>query len=628
MEDPYMSTPLGHDRGIRRAIATVCLSGMLEDKLDAVAGAGFDGVEIFENDLIASSSTPAEVRKHCADLGLSIDLYQPFRDFDTVLPDRLTANLRRADHKFAVMDELGTHTMLVCSSVAGDAVDDPARIADQLHELAERAGRRGMRIAYEALAWGKHVNTWSQSWDIVRLGAHPALGLCLDSFHVLSRTPEPEAISAISQIPGDKIFFLQLADAPLMSMDVLQWSRHHRLFPGQGEFDLPRFVDHVLTAGYAGPLSLEVFNDVFRQSAPVHTAVDALRSLLVLEESVARRSPPKIVAFGLTCPPPVPTLFGHAFVELSADVGSLAELARALTSFGFTKTGAHRTSNTHLWQQGEARILLNESTSAATGIAEITSLGFDSDSKEQLSARAAAFLAPASPLDDSGMSVTAPDGTTLQFCDPDGQETWTAEYDPTAEGIDAGTGMTRIDHVALTQPFDYFDEAALFYRAVLGLAPASDTEFAAPFGLIRGRAVSDPSGRVRIALQRTLLRRGEWVPAVQDPQHVAFATADLFATARALRERGARLLTVSNNYYEDLVARFALDPALIEAMREFGILYDREDGGEFYHLYTPVYGSRVFFEVVQRVGLYGSYGAANSAVRMAAQRRERENRLT
>ena len=623
-----MSTPLGHDRGIRRAIATVCLSGMLEDKLDAVAGAGFDGVEIFENDLLASSETPAEVRKRCADLGLSIDLYQPFRDFDTVLPDRLTANLRRADHKFAVMEELGTDTMLVCSSVAGDAVDDPARIADQFQELAERASRRGMRIAYEALAWGRHVNTWNQSWDIVRLGDHPALGLCLDSFHVLSRTPEPEAISPISEIPGDKIFFLQLADAPLMSMDVLQWSRHHRLFPGQGEFDLPRFVDHVLTAGYAGPLSLEVFNDVFRQSAPVHTAVDALRSLLVLEESVARRSPPKTVAFGLTCPPPVPTLSGHAFVELSADARSAGEVARALTSFGFTKTGSHRSSNTQLWQQGDARILLNESSSIATGVTEITSLGIDSDSQQQLAARAAAFLAPASPRDGSGTAVSAPDGTTLQFCDSAGQETWTSQYDPTAEDVVAGTGLTRIDHVALTQPFDYFDEAALFYRAVLGLAPASDTEFAAPFGLVRGRAVSDPSGRVRIALQRTLLRRGEWAPAVQDPQHVAFATADLFATARALRERGARLLTVSNNYYEDLDARFALDPALIEAMCEFGILYDREEGGEFYHLYTPVYGSRVFFEVVQRVGSYSSYGAANSAVRMSAQRRERENRHT
>ena len=198
-----MSTPLGHDRGIRRAIATVCLSGLLEDKLDAVAGAGFDGVEIFENDLIASSSTPAEVRKRCADLGLSIDLYQPFRDFDTVLPDRLTANLRRAEHKFAVMEDLGTDTMLVCSSVSGDALDDPARIADQFHELAERASRRGMRIAYEALAWGKHVNTWNQSWDVVPLGDHPALAALTaftccrarDSRHHRGRSPRVHRVT-------------------------------------------------------------------------------------------------------------------------------------------------------------------------------------------------------------------------------------------------------------------------------------------------------------------------------------------------------------------------------------------------------------------------------------------------
>src|SRR6185312_11627375 len=180
-----MSTPPGHDRGIRRTIATVCLSGMLEDKLDAAAAAGFDGVEIFENDLLASSETPAEVRKRCADLGLSIDLYQPFRDFDTVLPDRLTANLRRAEHKFAVMEDLGTDTMLVCSSVAGDALDDPTRIADQFHELAERASRRWMRIAYEALAWGRHVNR------VATRAPHPAVRLLRRSSIVRSGCPRP-----------------------------------------------------------------------------------------------------------------------------------------------------------------------------------------------------------------------------------------------------------------------------------------------------------------------------------------------------------------------------------------------------------------------------------------------------
>ena len=416
-----MSTPLGHDRGIRRAIATVCLSGMLEDKFDVAAGAGFDGVEIFENDLIASSSTPAEVRKRCADLGLSIDLYQPFRDFDTVLPDRLTANLRRAEHKFAVMEELGTDTMLVCSSVAADALDDPARIADQFHELAERASRRGMRIAYEALAWGRHVNTWNQSWDVVRLGDHPALGLCLDSFHVLSRTPEPEAISAISEIPGDKIFFLQLADAPLMSMDVLQWSRHHRLFPGQGEFDLPRFVDHVLTAGYAGPLSLEVFNDVFRQSAPVHTAVDASRSLLVLEESVARGSPRKDVAFGS----PAHRRCRHCRATPSSNCPQ--------TPGSGLRWPTHRPASASPRRVRTGRAIPSCGSKVTRGSCSTNPAaghGRHRDHfarnrfrlEQQLAARAAAFLAPGSPRDDSGTAVSAPDGTTLQFCDSPGQE--------------------------------------------------------------------------------------------------------------------------------------------------------------------------------------------------------------
>jgi len=82
----------------RTAVATVCLSGSLDDKLAAAAAAGFDGVEIFEPDFVASPSSAAEVRRRCADLGLTIDLYQPFRDLDSVEPQRLAANLRRAEH--------------------------------------------------------------------------------------------------------------------------------------------------------------------------------------------------------------------------------------------------------------------------------------------------------------------------------------------------------------------------------------------------------------------------------------------------------------------------------------------------------------------------------------------------
>lgn len=86
-----------------------------------------------------------------------------------------------------------------------------------------------------------------------------------DSFHILSRASDPAGIADVS---GEKLLFLQLADAPHLTMDVLQWSRHYWLFPGQGAFDLPAFLGYVLDAGHTGPLSLEVFNDVFRQADP------------------------------------------------------------------------------------------------------------------------------------------------------------------------------------------------------------------------------------------------------------------------------------------------------------------------------------------------------------------------
>jgi 4-hydroxyphenylpyruvate dioxygenase len=615
----------------RTAIATVCLSGALEDKLPAAAAAGFDGVEIFEPDLVASPMPPGEVRLRCADLGLAIDLYQPFRDLDSTDPQRFAANLRRAEHKFGVMEALGTDTVLVCSSVAPDAVAEIDLLAEQLHALAERAAARGLRIAYEALAWGRQVNTYDRSWEAVRRADHPALGLCLDSFHILSRGSDP---APIAEIPGEKLFFLQLADAPHLAMDVLQWSRHHRLFPGQGAFDLPAFLEPVLPAGYAGPWSLEVFNDVFRQADPARAAVDAHRSLLALAEATAARGEGSgqgsDQGSGLVTDPvaePAPELRGHAFVELSAD----ESLAPVLGALGFTRTGLHRTKPVERWEQGQARILVNRSG----GPVAVAALAVESADPPAAARRAMRLSAPRlprerGPAEADLAAVTAPDGTALFFCRTGARAVegtdWTGDFVPTGEtaGRDgAGVGVTGIDHVGLAQPFDHFDEAALFYRTVLGLEPAATGEFAAPFGLVRSRAVADPLRRVRLALTVSLLRRGEWAPGVSEPQYVALAVDDVLAAARAARAAGAPLLAIPDNYYADLDARLALSPERLAAYRDLGVLHEETPEGAYLQVCTEVLGGRVFLALVQRIGDHDGYGWTDAPVRMAAHRRRR-----
>ena len=595
---------------MRTSIATVSLSGSLTEKLTAAARAGFDGVEIFENDLLASPLTPEEIRDRCADLGLSIDLYQPMRDIEAVPAEEFARNLRRAERKFRLMERLGTDTVLVCSSVSPLAEDDDALAAFQLRRLAELAQGFGIRVAYEALAWGRHVSTYDHAWRIVEAADHPALGTCLDSFHILARGSDPKGIE---DIPGEKIFFLQLADAPLMAMDVLQWSRHYRCFPGQGGFDVAGLVGHAIRAGYRGPLSLEVFNDVFRQAEAGPTAVDALRSLLVLQESVGLTAPPA---------PVVPT--GIAFAELvTPDVEPLSEVLGAL---GFARTARHRGKSVDLWQQGEARLLLNTGPAARRDGTQLAAVGLESPDPAGAARRAESLLAPVLPRrrapEDAPLdAVAAPDGTELFFCATDRPElpSWTGDFEPVAHKPAVGGGVHRIDHLALTQPWHQFDEAALFHRSVLGLGAQESVDVADPYGLLRSRAVTNADGSVRIALGVGP------APSADEggrAQHIALATDDVVTAARRFRDAGGRLLPIPANYYDDLAAKYEFTDAELETYRELGILYDRDTDGAFRHCYTETIG-RVFFELVQRDPGYRGYGAQNAPVRLAAQQLRR-----
>ncbi|BCL26415.1 bifunctional sugar phosphate isomerase/epimerase/4-hydroxyphenylpyruvate dioxygenase family protein [Streptomyces aurantiacus] len=601
---------------MRTSIATVSLSGGLTEKLTAAARAGFDGVEIFENDLLASPLGPEEIRARCADLGLSIDLYQPMRDIEAVPPEEFGRNLRRAEHKFRLMQRLGADTVLVCSSVSPLAVDDDALAALQLRRLAELADGFGIRVAYEALAWGRHVSTYDHAWRIVEAADHPALGTCLDSFHILARGSDPKDLEGIADIPGEKIFFLQLADAPLMAMDVLQWSRHYRCFPGQGGFDLAGLLGHVIRAGYRGPLSLEVFNDVFRQAEAGPTAVDALRSLLVLQESAGLTEPPA---------PVVPT--GIAFAELTGpDVEPVSELLEAL---GFARTARHRSKPVDLWQQGEARVLLNTGPGARRDGTRLAAVGLESPDPAGAARRAESLLAPVlprrrAPEDVPLDAVAAPDGTELFFCATGrpGLPSWTSDFEPVGHPAPATGGVRRIDHLALTQPWHQFDEAALFHRSVLGLGAQESVDVADPYGLLRSRAVTNADGSVRIALGVGP------APSADDggrAQHIALATDDLVTAARRFRAAGGRLLTIPANYYDDLAARYEFADGELETLRGLGILYDRDAGGAFRHCYTETVG-RVFFELVQRDEGYRGYGAGNAPVRLAAQHVRRPGR--
>ncbi|WP_315752470.1 MULTISPECIES: bifunctional sugar phosphate isomerase/epimerase/4-hydroxyphenylpyruvate dioxygenase family protein [unclassified Bradyrhizobium] len=612
----------------QRSIATVSISGALDEKLKAIAAAGFETVEIFENDLIAFGMRPREIGQMCRDLGLAICAYQPFRDFEGMPEPQRARNFIRAERKFDLMQELGTDLLLICSSVSPASLGGIDRAAADFHELGERAAKRGLRVGYEALAWGRHVHDYRDAWEIVRRADHKAIGVILDSFHALAPALPTNAIRAI---PADKIFLVQLADAPKLELDVLSWSRHFRSFPGQGDLPVGAFMEAVAATGYSGPLSLEIFNDQFRAGSAPRTALDGMRSLLLLQDDLAGNVPaqpeprfePRVKSHGI------------GFVEFAVSEDKAESLARLFGQLGFRKTGRHRSKAVQRWSQGAIELVINcEPASFAhshyvTHGAGVCALALDVDSAARAMARAQSlktrtFTQPVGPGELEIPAIHGVGGSLLYFLDTHGRH-WDVDFEAVAS--DKSTDrLVAVDHIAQSMPHEEMLSWLLFYAGLIDFSRLPQMEIADPRGLVQSQAIVNGDRSLRFILNgssatRTLSSRFISEFFGSGVQHIAFSCDDIFAAVAEMRARGAGFLDIPDNYYDDLEAKYDLAPDTVAALRANEILYDRDGDAEFFQVYTHIFEERFFFEIVQRRN-YQGFGAANAAIRLAAQARE------
>jgi 4-hydroxyphenylpyruvate dioxygenase len=612
---------------MKTAIATVCLSGGLDEKLLAIANAGFKGVEIFENDLLSFNGTPRDIRKAALDLGLEIVTFQPFRDFEGMPADKRERNFARAERKLDLMQELGCELLMVCSNVSPDSEGGIDRAAEDFHALGERAAKRGLRVGFEALAWGRHINDYRDAWEVVRRAGHAAVGLVLDSFHILSRKTDLKAMTAV---PRDRIFLVQLADAPILEMDYLSWSRHFRNFPGQGDFPVLDFMAALHRTGYDGLLSLEIFNDQFRAGSARSVAIDGHRSLIHLLDQLRERTgqPPLL--------PPRARCLGTEFLEFALDE-SEPEFAALLRGLGFARTGVHKSKSVTRWSQGGINLVVNTEKEGfahsyyLTHGTAVCALGLRVDDAAATLRRARGLLdqpfrQAVGPGELDIPAVRGLGGSLIYFTDTASTlaEVWDIEFEPTGEaGSDAG--LTAVDHISQSMHYEEMLTWLLFYSSLLDLDKVPAQDVLDPGGVVKSQVVQSPDGAVRIILNASQSSRTQSSRFLSElfgsgVQHIALHTEDIFATAEKLRANGVRLLTIPENYYDDLEARTGLGGDDIDRLKSSDILYDRDGSAEYFQLYTETFDDRFFFEIVQRRN-YTGFGAANAPIRLAAQSR-------
>jgi 4-hydroxyphenylpyruvate dioxygenase len=605
-------------------IATISVNGPLRTKLRAIADAGFEHVEIFESDLLASPEPVHVIGAMMRDLGLTCVAFQPFRDFEGMPAAERARVFDRAERKFDVLQELGTDLMLVSSNVSPAALADRGRIVHDFRELGERAAARGLRVAFEALAWGRHVRDHRDAWEIVRQVDHAAVGLALDAFSSLA---PGIPIDSLNSIRCEKLFHVQIADAPKLVMDPLSWSRHFRCMPGQGELPLVEYVSALSQMGYDGVLSLEIFNDRYRGST-ADVALDGMRSLVYLREQVEREPDSRTVCKGIE------------FIEFCASEEEAGQLSQMLGMLGFAATHRHVRKKVTRWRQSDINLVVNcepdgfAHTFDTVHGASVCAIGVRVADPDAALRRASqlqipSFSQPVGPGEYEIPALRGVGGSLLYFMkESETPSIWKTEFealpvDPSR--VDAG--LERIDHFSQSMQFEEMLSWLLYYVTLFAVEKSAAIEIADPVGLVQSEAVQSADRSVRILLNssaagQTLVDRFLHAYGGAGVQHVSFATRDIFATATRLRELGMESLPIPENYYYDLGARFGLEDAVLSRMAELNILYDEDEKGTYHHLYTRAFAKRFFFEVVQRSG-YDGYGARDTAIRLAAQSRFR-----
>ena len=274
---------------------TITLAGPLEAKLAAMVDAGFSQVMLSARDIVGHpGGVPAAVAAVRAS-GLRPTGFQVLRDFEGLSGHLHGYKVDIAKSMLEMCAATGSKVLLACSSTSRHATDDLDQIAKDLKKLAMMAIPLGIKVAYEALSWGRTVNEFTRSWDVICRADCPNLGIGIDSFHIFAaKTP----LDAIEDIDPDRIYLAQLSDfmwheTPSFE-ERMTTARTFRVFPGEGvhSLQLADLVQSLERIGYRGDYSFEVFNDDYQQ-LPLETVAErARKSATWLHQEVLHRSAP------------------------------------------------------------------------------------------------------------------------------------------------------------------------------------------------------------------------------------------------------------------------------------------------------------------------------------------------
>ena len=234
-EPPGPAGPLGYTLWA----GTVGFTSPLAERFAAAAATGCRQATLSPPDVLraaADGMTAAEIGRQARDLGLDL-VIDPVMNW---YPDREPSPSRFAgvstDDALRMCEALGVTSL---SAIATASSDVPVpELAGYFGRLCDRAAGFGARVHLEFIPF-TIVRTLRTAWDLVRAAGRRNGGLVFDTWHFFRGEPQ---FDVLETIPGDRIFCVQLDDAPAVPRGSLREETSHRLLPGDGALDLTAAV--------------------------------------------------------------------------------------------------------------------------------------------------------------------------------------------------------------------------------------------------------------------------------------------------------------------------------------------------------------------------------------------------
>ena len=258
--------------------STIRPSGLM-DKIKIAASAGYEAIELWNDDLTAyeeDGGSLADVKSALEDHGLTVPTVIALHGWLNTTGDEHVQAIEETKHRMNQAIAIGSQRIVASPPMEKADLDLGGK---NYRELLEIGRELGISPAMEFLGFVQGINQVKDAWKIIENADHPDSTIVLDPFHIFRGGGDTEDMR---EIPAEKIAVFHFNDAPASPARKLQTDAD-RVYPGEGILDLRQMISILRSSGYNGVISLELFNPIYWKQDPLEVAkigLDKMKSVV------------------------------------------------------------------------------------------------------------------------------------------------------------------------------------------------------------------------------------------------------------------------------------------------------------------------------------------------------------